>query len=187
MTTPGMQGEVSPESMGKCIISRRRPARRETRHFRNYWELCGIKSAKALRRKALRAIERAGIGKSKRKSRLIYETSSPTADPPGISLFARFIDPCCRPASGRRMFSPSIEFLFDGYYRRTAQRCSRRRAPVRRTPRGPRASGACSWWGDRAAVGRSGFTDRSLSGHPSCANTRGFNLSKPGGRSTSLA
>jgi len=37
MTTPGMQGEVSPESMGKCIISRRRSARRETGHFRNYW------------------------------------------------------------------------------------------------------------------------------------------------------
>ena len=68
MTTPGMQGEVSPESMGKTASSAvEGPARRETGHFRNYWEHCGTKSAKALHRKAVRAIERAGIGKSKRK------------------------------------------------------------------------------------------------------------------------
>jgi hypothetical protein len=33
MTTPGMQGEVSPESIGK---TRLQPGRRETGHFRNY-------------------------------------------------------------------------------------------------------------------------------------------------------
>jgi hypothetical protein len=72
MTTPGMQGEVSPESMGKTASSAvGEPTRRETGHFRNDWEHCGTKSAKALLRKAVRAIERAGIGKSKRKSRLI--------------------------------------------------------------------------------------------------------------------
>ena len=71
MTTPGMQGEVSPESMGKTtVFSRRGPARRETGNFRNYWEHFGTNSAKALQRKAVRAIERVGIGKSKRKSRL---------------------------------------------------------------------------------------------------------------------
>jgi hypothetical protein len=68
MTTPGTQGEVSPESMGKTAsLAVGKPARRETGHFRNYWEHCGIKSAKALHRKAVRAIERAAIGKSKRK------------------------------------------------------------------------------------------------------------------------
>jgi phosphoribosylformylglycinamidine (FGAM) synthase-like enzyme len=51
----------------RAKMSRRNPARRETGHFRNYWEHCGIKSAKALHRKAVRAIERAAIGKSKRK------------------------------------------------------------------------------------------------------------------------
>ena len=37
MTTPGMQGEVSPESMGKTVSSAvGEPAQRETGHFRNY-------------------------------------------------------------------------------------------------------------------------------------------------------
>ena len=36
MTTPGMQGEVSLESMGKMHHQPSGPARRETRHFRNY-------------------------------------------------------------------------------------------------------------------------------------------------------
>jgi hypothetical protein len=68
MTTPGMQGEVSPESMGKTASSTvGEPAQRETGHFRNYWEHCGTKSAKALHWKAVRAVERAGIGQSKRK------------------------------------------------------------------------------------------------------------------------
>src|SRR5271170_1640854 len=65
-----MQEEVSPESMGKPASSAvGEPAQRETGHFRNYWEHCGTKSAKALHRKAVRG-KRAGIGKSKRKSRL---------------------------------------------------------------------------------------------------------------------
>jgi hypothetical protein len=36
---------------GKRVCSRRRPARRETGHFRNYLGHCGTKSAKALQRK----------------------------------------------------------------------------------------------------------------------------------------
>jgi len=43
------------------IFGRRESARRETGHFRNYWEHCGTKSAKALHRKAVRATERLGI------------------------------------------------------------------------------------------------------------------------------
>ena len=71
MTTPGTQGEVSPESMGKTASSAvGSPLRRETGPSPHYWEHCGTKSAKALHRKAVRSIERVGIGKSKRKSRL---------------------------------------------------------------------------------------------------------------------
>jgi hypothetical protein len=36
MTTPGMRGEVSPESMGKIHHQPSEAHRRETRHFRNY-------------------------------------------------------------------------------------------------------------------------------------------------------
>jgi len=39
--------------MGKTASSAvGEPARRETGHFRNYWEHCGIKSAKALHRES---------------------------------------------------------------------------------------------------------------------------------------
>jgi len=83
MTTPGMQGEVSPESMGKTASSAvGEPAQRETGHFRNYWEHCGTKSAKALHMKAVRAFERAGIGQSKRKSRLICHAAKSFARTP---------------------------------------------------------------------------------------------------------
>jgi hypothetical protein len=71
MATPGMQGEVSPESTGKnSLFSRREPARREAGLSPHYWEHYGPKSAKTLHRKAVRAIEQVGIGKSKRKSGL---------------------------------------------------------------------------------------------------------------------
>src|SRR5215471_14227656 len=66
-----MQGEVSPESMGKTAPSAVgsppdvKPATSATT-----WEHCRTKSAKAVLRKAVRAIERVEIGKSKRRSRL---------------------------------------------------------------------------------------------------------------------
>jgi hypothetical protein len=41
------------------------PAQRETGHFRNYWEHCGTSSAKALHRKPVRVIERAGMKSQK--------------------------------------------------------------------------------------------------------------------------
>jgi hypothetical protein len=68
MTTPGMQGEVSPESMGKTASSAvegppdANPATSATTE-----NTAEQKSAKALHRKAVRAMERAGVGKSKRK------------------------------------------------------------------------------------------------------------------------
>ena len=71
MTTPGMQGEVSLESMGKMhhqpslahpTRSRPLPAPLGTPR--------GTKSPKTLPRKAVRSMERVAIGKSKRKSRL---------------------------------------------------------------------------------------------------------------------
>jgi hypothetical protein len=69
MTTPGTQGEVSPESMGKAASSAvESPPRRETGPSPHYWEHCGPKSAKTLQRKAVRSMERVGVGKSKRKS-----------------------------------------------------------------------------------------------------------------------
>src|SRR5262245_3164088 len=54
----------------KPAASPRELARRETGDFRNYWEHRRAKSASAVPRKAFRAIERAAIGKSKRKSRI---------------------------------------------------------------------------------------------------------------------
>ena len=62
----GMQGEVSPESMGKTASSADgESAQRESGHFRNYWKHCGTKSAKALHRKAVQVIERAGMKSQK--------------------------------------------------------------------------------------------------------------------------
>ena len=47
MTTPGMQGEVSPESMGKTASSAvEGPPDAKTGHFRNDWEHRGTKSVK---------------------------------------------------------------------------------------------------------------------------------------------
>jgi hypothetical protein len=75
MTTPGMQGEVPPESMGKQRLQPSKvPPDAKPGHFRNYWNTAEQKSAKALHRKAVRAIERAGIGKSKRKFALNRST-----------------------------------------------------------------------------------------------------------------
>ena len=69
MTTLGAQGEVSPESMGKTASSAvGSPPDAKAVFPRNTWEHCGPKSAKTLQRKAVRSIERVGIGKSKRKS-----------------------------------------------------------------------------------------------------------------------
>src|SRR5579864_7265727 len=69
MTTPGMRGEVSPESMGENgIFSRRGLVSHETGPYPHFWKHLRNKgSAKALHRKAVRSIKRLGIGKSKRK------------------------------------------------------------------------------------------------------------------------
>jgi hypothetical protein len=70
MNTPGMHGEVSADSLGETAFSAvggppdAKPATSATT-----WEHCGTQWAKALHRKAVGAIERVGIGKSKRKSR----------------------------------------------------------------------------------------------------------------------
>jgi hypothetical protein len=66
MTTPGMRGEVSPESMGKTAFSAAEGSSdAKPGHFRNYWEHCGTKSVKALHSKAVRAIEEGGIQSQK--------------------------------------------------------------------------------------------------------------------------
>ncbi len=68
MRTPGMQGEVSPESNRENACSAvEGPADAKPATSATTWEHCGTKLAKALHRKAVRAIERVGIGKSKRK------------------------------------------------------------------------------------------------------------------------
>ncbi len=68
MTTPGTQGEVSPESNEEnSIFSRREPPRREIGLSPHYWNPCGTKSAKTLPRRAVRSMERVKVRKSKRK------------------------------------------------------------------------------------------------------------------------
>ena len=66
MTTPGMQGEVSPKSMGKtassAVVGR---IRRETGPFRRRWEHRGRKSVKTLPRKAVRSMKELKFGNQK--------------------------------------------------------------------------------------------------------------------------
>ena len=71
MTTPGTQGEVSPESMGKTASSAvGSPPRRKTGLSPHYWEHCGTKSAKTLQRKAIRTMEKVEVESQKGNSRL---------------------------------------------------------------------------------------------------------------------
>jgi hypothetical protein len=62
-------GSVARIDGENSIFSRREPARHEIGLSLHYWEHCGPKSAKTLQMKAVRSIERVGIGKSKRKFR----------------------------------------------------------------------------------------------------------------------
>jgi hypothetical protein len=51
---------------GDCLAAKLRPGNVQI-FPRNTWEHCGPKSAKTLQRKAVRCIERVGIGKSKKE------------------------------------------------------------------------------------------------------------------------
>jgi hypothetical protein len=76
MTTPGMQGEVSPESMKKALsFCRREPARRETGPFRCRCEDRGPKPAETLAASGRPAYTGVGSGESKRKSRFTWRFS----------------------------------------------------------------------------------------------------------------
>jgi hypothetical protein len=68
--TGGCREKCRQNRWGKCIISVGGPPDAKPATSATTWEHCGTKSAKALHRKAVRAIGRVGIGKSKRKSRM---------------------------------------------------------------------------------------------------------------------
>src|SRR5208282_909466 len=71
MMTPGMQGQVSPESMGKTAFSAvGGPSDAKPAPPRTTGNTAAQNRLKPCRGKQFRAMERLGIGKSKRKSRI---------------------------------------------------------------------------------------------------------------------